>query len=311
MELRHLRYFVAVAEALSFTEAARRLALSQPPLSMQIRDLESEIGTELITRSSRRLALTGAGAAFLAKAKLILAESEQAIAEARAIGSGRVGTLDIGLTGAVLLGGLGALVAAYQVAFPSVLVRLHEMPPDEQESALAAGRLDLCFLRGPRPQTGLVAEPAWAEGVCVALPRGHGLAARRRLRLTGLRDEAFVFFRRSNSRFAEHLWTCCIEAGFAPRIIQEAVEASAIMALVADGFGLALLPETAQRLAPADIVFRPLSDSAAQADVSLIYRQEPPPVVSNFIGFARARLAQRRGSYPARAEPCSRPGRGR
>lgn len=290
MELRHLRYFVAVAETLSFTEAARRLAISQPPLSKQIQDLEAEIGTALIARSSRRVALTPAGMALLSRAKLILAESDQAMAEVRSIGAGRVGTLDIGLTGSVLLGGLGALIAAFQAAFPAVGVRLREMPPDEQETAVAAGQLDLCFLRTPRAGTGLAAERAWAEGIQVALPRGHRLATHRTLQLSALRDEAFVFFRRTNSRFAEHLWGCCIAAGFAPLVVQEAVEASALLALVSARFGVALLPESARRLAPVDVAFRPLSGSNAHADVSILYRREPTPVVAEFLRFARERL---------------------
>lgn len=292
MELRHLRYFVAVAETLSFTEAARRLAMSQPPLSQQIRDLEIELGTKLLLRSSRRVSLTAAGGAFLAQARLILAEAERAMDEARAIGAGRFGTLDIGLTGAVLLGGLGRLVAAYQQVSPGVRVRLHEMPPDEQETALRAGRLDLCFVRNPGADDALRAEPAWRETVGVALPHRHRLAGRRRLALAELRDEDFVFFRRTNSRFAEHLWQCCVGAGFAPRIAQEVVEAQAVLALVADGFGIALLPESACRLVPPEIVFRPLSAGPARADVSMAHRPNPPPVVEGFLEFARRHLAE-------------------
>ena len=290
MELRHLRYFVVVAETLSFTEAARRLAISQPPLSQQIRDLELEIGTTLIMRSSRRVTLTPAGVAFLARARQILAEASRACEEARVIGAGRTGSLDVGLTGAVLLGGLGRLVAAFQEFAPGVLVRLHEMPPSEQEAALIAGRLDLCFLRTPGADPALAAEPAWSEGVSVVLRRDHPLAARHQLALADLRDQPFVFFRRSDSRFADHLWTCCIEAGFVPRIVQEVVEAHAVMALVADGFGIALLPASARRLAPSDLWFRPLAGNPARADVSLVYRCEHSAVVAEFLGYARSRL---------------------
>ncbi|WP_287981541.1 LysR family transcriptional regulator [Acidiphilium sp.] len=296
MELRHLRYFVAVAETLSFTEAARRLAISQPPLSQQIRDLELEIGTTLIARSSRNVSLTPAGAAFLTRARQILAEAVRARDEARVIGAGRSGTLDIGMTGAVLLGGLGGLVAAFQIFAPGVQVRLHEMPPGEQEAALGAGRLDLCFLRTPGADPALRVEPAWSEGVSAVLPRDHPLAVRRRLALADLRDEPFVFFRRADSRFADHLWTCCIEAGFAPRIVQEVVEAHAVMALVADGFGIALLPDSARRLAPPGLGFRPLAGNPARADVSLVYPREHSAVVGEFIGFARTRLGRGAGS---------------
>src|SRR3954447_20334609 len=138
MELRHLRYFVAVAEELSFTAAAHRLGVSQPPLSQQIRDLEWELKTALFVRTSRRVELTAAGRAFLEHAHAILAQTEQVAEQARAIGTGQVGTLDIGTTGSVLLGALGPLIAAFSAQFPQVALRIYEMGPQEQEEALHA-----------------------------------------------------------------------------------------------------------------------------------------------------------------------------
>src|SRR6266852_4830053 len=129
VELRHLRYFAVLAEELSFTAAAARLGISQPPLSQQIQDLEAELKTPLFRRTSRRVALTAAGAAFLDHARSILSQVGQAAEQARAIGSGRTGRLDIGTTGSVLLGPLGAIVAVYTRRYPEVAVRLHEMAP--------------------------------------------------------------------------------------------------------------------------------------------------------------------------------------
>src|SRR3954469_14827956 len=133
MELRHLRYFVAVAEELSFTAAAHRLRVSQPPLSQQIRDLERELKTTLLVRTSRRVELTAAGRAFLEQAHSILAQTDRAAEQARAIGQGQIGTLNIGTTGSVLL---GPLLAVFSRRFPQVALRIHEMPPQEQEEAL-------------------------------------------------------------------------------------------------------------------------------------------------------------------------------
>src|SRR3712207_100676 len=178
MELQHLRYFVAVAEELSFTAASNRLRVAQPSLSQQIRDLERELGAALFARTSRRVELTAAGAAFLEHARAILAQAGQAAEQARAIGRGQVGTLDIGLTGAVLLGPLGPLVAAFSARFPGVVVRLHEMPPQEQQTALHARRADVSFVRRPAEDPDLVAELAWPEAVAVALPERHPLAER-------------------------------------------------------------------------------------------------------------------------------------
>src|SRR3954453_20287793 len=163
MELRHLRYFVSVAEELGFTAASHRLGVAQPSLSQQIRDLEREVGTTLFARTSRRVELTDAGADFLQQARAILAQAAQAAEQARAIGSGQLGSLDIGLTGSVLLGPLGRLVATFGARFPRVTVRLHEMSPREQEAALHARRTDISFVRRPAEDSGLADELAWSE----------------------------------------------------------------------------------------------------------------------------------------------------
>ncbi|HET9146811.1 MAG TPA: LysR family transcriptional regulator [Acetobacteraceae bacterium] len=291
MELRHLRYFTAVAESLSFTEGARRLHISQPPLSQQIRDLELELGTALFTRTNRRVALTEAGTTFLDQARAILDQVNRAVEQSRAIGSGRAGTLDIGLTGSILPGGLGALAAAYGARFPGVAVRLHEMAPDAQEAAIMDRRLDLSFLRHPGGDPALRVELAWPEGVVAVLPRAHPLAARRGLRLADFRGESFVFLRRADSCFARHLWSCCIEAGFEPAVTQEVIEAHSVISLVASGFGVALLPERIRRI-PSAVAFRRLAGMTASADVSIAYHPDHGPVVGEFLTFARAWLAR-------------------
>jgi len=287
MELRHLRYFVAVAEALSFTAAAARLRVSQPPLSQQIRDLERELRTPLLRRTSRRVELTAAGVAFLAQARAILAQADQAADQARAIGLGRVGTLDIGLTGSVLMGPLGALVAAFGERFPEVDVRLHEMPPLEQQASLHARRTDISFVRGPADDPGLVAELAWPETVGVALPEGHPLAARRSVALAELRDESLVFLRLRDSRFANYLRDRCVEAGFVPRISQQVVESHSVVSLVAAGLGAALVPECVRTLSRPGVVYRPLEEPAPVADVQMLYRPDRSAVAGRFVAFAR------------------------
>lgn len=290
MELRHLRYFVSVAEELSFTAAANRLRISQPPLSQQIRDLERELRTTLLARTSRRVELTAAGVAFLDQARAILAQTEQAAEQARAIGLGRIGTLDIGLTGSVLLGPLGALVAAFSAEFPQVAVRLHEMSPQEQQGAVHARRTDISFLRRPADDPDLTNELAWPEKVGVALPERHPLAARRRIPLARLRGESHVFLRLRDSRFARYLRDCCIEAGFAPRISQQVVEAYSLTSLVAAGLGVALVPECVKRLSRPGVVYRSLAEPAPIADVRMVYRPDHSAVVGRFVGLARDHL---------------------
>ena len=292
MELRHLRYFVLVAEELSFTAAAHRLRVAQPSLSQQVRDLEREVGTALFFRTSRRVELTPAGAAFLEQARAILAQTGQAAEQARAIGLGQVGSLDIGLTGSVLLGPLGPLVAAFGAHFPQVVVRLHEMSPQDQQAALHARRTDISFLRRPAEDPELVDELAWPETVAVALPERHKFAAHRRIPLSILREESFVFLRLEDSRFAQYLRACCIEAGFLPRISQQVVEAYSLTSLVAAGLGVALVPGCVQTLSRPGVIYRPLEEPAPRADVRMIYRPDRSAVAERLISLARDVLTQ-------------------
>ena len=299
MELRHLRYFVVVAEELSFTAAAQRLHISQPPLSQQIRDLETEVGTELLRRTSRRVELTPAGAAFLRHARAVLEQVGQAADQARAIGRGLSGKLDIGMTGSVLLGPLAQLVADYAAAYPQVAVRLHEMPPMDQIAALHDRRTDVSFLRCPAVDRDLKTEFAWSERTVAALPEGHPLSGRGMLALADLRGETFVSLRLRDSPFAEYLVECCVRAGFMPRISQEVFEAYSLTSLVAAGLGVALVPETVRTLARSGIVYLPLADPCPIADVMIAYREDGDAVVTRFLRSARIFLEGRSGATQA------------
>src|SRR5919109_2058925 len=183
MELRHLRYFVALAQELSFTRAAERLHVSQPPLSQQIRALEDELGTPLFTRTSRRVELTAAGEVFLEHAKAVLERIEQASSQARAIGAGTSGHLEIGLSGSLLLSPLPRLIASYRRSFPGVAVVLHEITPVAQLVALRERKIDLSFSRTAVDDALFISELAWRDPVVVALPRGHRLGRRRKISL--------------------------------------------------------------------------------------------------------------------------------
>lgn len=292
MKLRHLKYFVALAEELSFTAAAERLRISQPPLSQQIRDLEAEVGTELFRRTSRRVELTPAGTALLERARGILDQVEKAGDEARAIGRGMTGTIDIGTTGSVLMGPLAPLLAHYRRLHPDVMVRLHEMAPFDQVAALEGRRTDLSFVRRPIIRDDLVEEPGWVEPVAVAMPEGHPLAARDMLSLIDLADHDLVSLRLADSGFAQYLRQTCIEAGFMPRITQEVMEAYSLTSLVAAGFGLALVPTSIRNGQRAGVVFRDLVDPPA-ADVRMVHRQRPSAVTRRFLTVARAFLDRR------------------
>jgi len=287
MELRYLRYFVAVAQELNFTAAAHRLRLSQPSLSQQIRDLEQELKTPLFLRSSRQVELTAAGRAFLEHAHIILSQTERAVEQARAIGEGQIGTLDIGTTGSVLLGKLSSLVVTFSIEYPEITLRIHEMAPEDQEDALRECRVDICFLRRPTDDPNVINELAWPARVGVVLPEGHLLAAREKVALPELRDERHAFLRLKDSRFARYLRDACVDAGFVPFISQQVVEAYSLTSLVAAGLGVALVPEGISNIPRPGVVYRPLAEPAPIADVRMIYRRDHSAVAERFVRMAR------------------------
>ncbi|MCJ2033388.1 LysR family transcriptional regulator [Methylobacterium sp. J-068] len=289
MELRHLRYFVAVARHLSFTAAAESLGVAQPPLSQQIRDLEAEIGTALFERTTRRVALTRAGMDFHAQALGILEKSGEAVDRARAIGAGVAGIVNVGLTGSMLAGPLGQAIRDFLSLYPDVDLRIHEMSPDRQISMLKAGQTDISFLRSPPHDADLVSERAWCETVSLVLPKDHRLAGRATIDLAELSRERFVFLRLSDSLFAKYLWDCCVDAGFVPNITHQVVEAASLTSLVATGLGIAIIPEFVARLAHADVVYRPVTGKPIRADVHALWSKEKAgPLITNFLELVRS-----------------------
>ncbi len=292
MHINQLRYFVVLAEELSFTIAAKRLGMSQPPLSQQIQALEAELQTALFLRTSRRVELTAAGAALLERARTILAQIEDAAQEIRAIGHGSVGMLRMATTGSVLLDRLAGLIAFYRANEPGVVIRLHELAPQEQLLALQSQRVDLAVIRHPAPTPDLESRVLWHEKVVAALPEHHRLAAKKSLRLSDLADDPHVFLRLHDSNYARYLRDCCIEAGFVPRIAQEVVESYSMVSLVAAGLGVALVPEAVQTLTRKGVVYRPLKNAPA-ADVKIISRPEHNSLVSRFGDLAQLFLEKR------------------
>ena len=295
MDLRHLRYFATLAQERNFTRAAARLNVSQPPLSQQIKALENELGAPLFVRTSRRVELTAAGEAFLAHVNAILERVEQACAEARAVGGGRLGTLDVGSSSSLLLGPLPQLVAGFRRAFPGVRVALHEMTPAAQLAALRDRRLDVSFSRTPVEDENFGAELAWNDPVVAALPRGHRLLARRKLALRDLANEEFVLLRLDSSAFAAYLHQCCVDAGFLPRASQHVVESQAMPSLVAAGLGVALVPASLARVHRHGVDYRTLRGAAPRADVyALTRRDDPSATVRNFLEKSREILGARK-----------------
>jgi len=292
MDLRDLRYFAMVAEELSFTRAAARLRISQPPLSQQIKDLETELGTPLFRRTSRQVELTDAGRTLVAQTKIILAQVETARRKVRAVGQGHVGELSIGATGSIMRGGLADLLAAHRHEFPDVVTKLVEQAPELQMIALLEHRTDACFIRSPPTDKHLVQELAWHEDVVVAMSSIHRLAKRKRIEIKDLREEEYIVLAPDSSDFARSIMDWCVKAGFLPHVAHEVIDSQSIIGLIAAGFGVALLPASIARLTGDEIIFHTLGPSAPAADVFLVYRSDDPsPVLQTFIDFARRFIA--------------------
>jgi DNA-binding transcriptional LysR family regulator len=182
-------------------------------------------------------------------------------------------------------------VREFSATYPQINVRLHELSPSEQHAALVSRRTDISFLRRPPDDADLVTELGWTELLGVALPLGHPLAAAKRITLSDLKDESHVFLHLGTSRFAQYLWQCCVEAGFTPKVSQQAAEAYSLISLVAAGFGVAVVPERIQTLAHPGVVHRLLHGTRAVADVMMIYRPDPSAVLATFLQVARDFLA--------------------
>jgi DNA-binding transcriptional LysR family regulator len=213
MDLRQLRYFIAVAEERSFTLAARRLNLSQPPLSYHIQTLEAELKTQLLHRTSRRVELTKAGEALLGRGRAILQQIKLAEDEVQSIGAGLIGTLDVGATGSILRGRLAELLAAYRKVAPSVKTTVHEQAPALQIAALLNRTTNICLIRSVPTEHGLTSKLAWREEVVLALPHAHRLAGRKRVALSELASEDHIVLDPNSSEFARYIQKCCVDAG--------------------------------------------------------------------------------------------------
>jgi DNA-binding transcriptional LysR family regulator len=281
MELRHLRYFLALAEDLSFTRAADRLHVSQPPFSLQIRQLEQEVGARLFARTSRRVELTPAGQAFLIDARAILERVDASIKRAAAIESGLAGRIEMGLSGSHFFGPLPTLIAGYSRAYADVSITLLEMKPAMQLEALRERRIDLSISRTPVNDTVLKSTRLWADPIVAAVPRGHPLARRKRLTLVDLRDEPFIMLRLDTSAYAQHIRDCCVQAGFAPRVVHHVSELAAVLSLVAAGMGVALVPVSVTHIYTNAINFITLGSNELHSDVYAVQRLEDSANVTN------------------------------
>jgi DNA-binding transcriptional LysR family regulator len=263
MDLRQLRYFVAVAEERHFGRAAQRLHMSQPPLSMQIKALERELGVVLLERTSRRVALTDAGRAFLKRARGILDAVEEAREEARGAEEGARGVLGVGFISSATLSLLPPSIRLFRERFGGVELELKELTSAQQADALYGGEIKVGLVRLPMRAPGIRFEPVFEERLLVALPSGHALERRDRVSLEEI-DGAF------------------------PKVAQHAVHLQTIVGLVASGVGIAILPSSAERVSREGVIYRALDVPDATSWMGLAWVEgDESKLVRNFIGTVR------------------------
>ncbi|MFB4299176.1 LysR substrate-binding domain-containing protein [Actinomadura sp. NTSP31] len=276
MDLRHLRYFVAVAEELHFGRAAERLNMAQPPLSQAIRRLESDLGVELLHRSTRRVDLTDAGRGYLARARRILGEVDEAAHEARRIAAGAVGHLTIGCVGSATYSLLPALSRGLSLELSGVDFSFRgEMLVPDQAAALRTGAIDLALLRPPIADLSLTVLPLRRDRLVVAVPADHPLAALPRIGVTDIAHaDLIVHSADRRSVMYDVVLGLFRDAAAEPRIRHEVGETSTLVTLVAGGLGVAVVPEPVTALALDGVVFRPLVRPAVSVDLALAHRTD-------------------------------------
>lgn len=288
MELRHLHYFIAVAEELHFSRAAERLRISQPPLSQQIRSLEDELGVKLFERTKRQVHLTEAGKAFLERSYLVLAQLEQAVEVTQQIGRGEVGRLAISFVGSATYTVLPDILSVFREQFPAVELRLHELTTQEQIQALHHKQVDVGIVRSAIIEPGLSVECILQESLVLALPETHPFSAQTKVSLSTLADELFILFpARMGPVFYEQIINMCQQAGFRPKVAQEAVQMQTIIGLVAAGLGIAIVPASLQNFHRGGVIYRPIKEEIPNTGLYLTWRQhDSSPVVRAFLGLA-------------------------
>jgi DNA-binding transcriptional LysR family regulator len=296
MELRHLRYFLAVAEELHFGRAAARLHISQPPLSQQIRRLEKELQAPLFHRTKRHVELTNAGRVFLGDARALVAQAEQAAGKAQRASRGEIGQLLVACDlWADFLNG-ASIIRSFARRHPEVEVELRDLTAMEQIAALEGGRIHVGILRPPVQSKALISERLLSETLVVAFPRGHRFKSYGRVVWSALVDEPYVLFsRRRAPAFDALVARACHDAGVSLRVKYEVEHPQTILAIVEAGLGISLVPASLQLARRAGIAYRPLSPPGPELETVIAWRRDSElPLVQAFVRVAREVARSRR-----------------
>jgi len=306
MELRHLRYFSAVAQHLNYSEASRRLHVAQPAISQTILDLEEEIGAKLFLRSNRNVQLTAAGTVLLEEVQGILKRADEAKRAAQRAACGEVGVLRIGFIAPATAPILPPLVQAYRERYPDVELQLQHMNPDTQFAAFEEGKLDLGFSRPLLPEQCpyFEEEMVYRDYLVAVLPSKHLLAKERKIQLQKLATEPFVFFHRAGAPgLFDEAVGMCREAGFSPNVRHETDLMTTVFLLVESGLGVSLVPSWARGLEQQKTVRRPLTVRSNPLCLCAMWpRGSQSPTVEAFLQILRAQIPAIRKQT---AESCS------
>jgi DNA-binding transcriptional LysR family regulator len=301
-DLRALRCFVAVAEDLHFGRAARRLNISQPPLSQTIRALETRLGVLLLERTRRRVALTHAGGVLLERARLLLDDALQAGIAAQRASRGEVGRLTVSFILAATHRVLPQTLREFRRRMPEVSLTLREMSIPEQLKALASGEVDIGILRPP-VESGVIASACLVrERFVAALPEEHRLARHATFPLARLAGESFVLPSPGRSPLHSQIISMCASAGFAPAVVQDAENLTTLIGLVRAGLGVALLPQSIEVLRPAGVEWRGLRGESQRVETAIAWRRDDrSPVCKAFLDAAHAACVRPASGGPGRA----------
>jgi DNA-binding transcriptional LysR family regulator len=285
MELKNLKSFVAVAEQLSFTRAARLLHLSQSALTEQIQKLEEELGVPLLLRDRRSVKLTGAGIVFLAEARATLTRAKQAVERVQKVARGEIGRLRIGFVSSAALEIVPGIVVAFRSQFPAVSLDLTNLRTSSQVKGLISESIDVGFVRLPLSHDQLTIRVLHREPFVVVLPHGHPLANETQIRLVQLQNEPFVAYgRRWAPGFYDAVIQMCTQEGFSPEIVQETGEMYTAIALVAAGVGIAILPRSVVLAQSRNVLMKPLPASAGLSEIAIAVRRlDNSSLVESFI----------------------------
>ena len=297
MELRQLRYFIAVAEELNFTRAAARVSIGQPPLSIQIKALEEELGITLFERNRHRVALTPAGEVLLEGAYKVFAQVDESVQSAQRVARGETGQVRIGFSSDVPLApAFRIAIREHRMASPQVRLDLRSATAASQMEALLTDRLDVGFMRPSRfrrlPDQ-IATLTVLHDRLSVVVPAGHALAgSQQALPIGALQQEPFVFFPPGVGTY-DQVVALCVQRGFMPNVVQVSGDGASIISLVETGLGVSILPAVFGERAPPGVVFRLLAEAEAASDILLAWRStETAPSALGFVALVRRLLAQ-------------------